>query len=440
MYMNYSQDQRNGLYSAGSLQENVWFATFYTIVFILSVPCNALALWVFCKSKRCSSSKLFLLNLAVADSLYVLVLPMRVVYHASDNHWPLGEVSCRLVGFLFFLNLYCSMYFMTCISLDRLLAIVLPLQCQNLRKAANAKAACVIPWVLVTVSMAPVLFISQTVTIQLPERNVTVCHQLYLEKTSHKALVSTAVAIAIPLVLLTVSYILILHKLRTMVFNERTPVQQKAVRMIVLTMVNFLIAFVPYHIHRFLYIKRHTQGHISDAEIRSLAFGNRLTSALTCVNGVLDPVMYFFLARNYQNTLLQLCGRMSDKDSCQQSLCASSANASGLPCFKQPLATRGGVLLLGGLLNLYCSMYFMTCISLDRLLAIVLPLQCQNLRNAANAKVACVIPWVLVTVSMAPVLFTSQTVTIQSLEQNVTVCHQLYLEKTSHKALVCGGL
>ncbi|XP_036421525.1 uracil nucleotide/cysteinyl leukotriene receptor [Colossoma macropomum] len=314
MYMNYSEEERNGLYSAGSHQENIWFATFYIIVFILSVPCNALALWVFCQSKRGSSSKVFLLNLAVADILYVLVLPMRAVYHASDSNWPLGEVSCRLVGFLFFLNLYCSMYFMTCISLDRLLAIVLPLRCQNLRKTANAKAACVIPWVLVTASMAPVLFTSQTVTIQSPVRNLTVCPQLYLEKTSHKALVSTAVAIAIPLALLTVSYILILHKLRTMIFHERTPVQQKAVRMIVLTMVNFLIAFVPYHVHRFLYIKRHTQGHISDVEIRSLAFGNRLTSALTCVSGVLDPVMYFFLARNYQNTLLRLCGRMSDKD------------------------------------------------------------------------------------------------------------------------------
>uniref|UniRef100_A0A3B4BNJ2 G-protein coupled receptors family 1 profile domain-containing protein n=1 Tax=Pygocentrus nattereri TaxID=42514 RepID=A0A3B4BNJ2_PYGNA len=256
--------------------------------------CNALALWLFCKNKRYSSSKVFLFNLAVADILYVLVLPMRVVYHASCNHWPLGEVSCHLMGFLFFLNLYYSMYFMTCISLDRLLATVLPLWCQNLRKAANVNA---IPWVLVTASMAPVLFTCQTVTIQSPERNVTVCHQLYLEKTSHKALVSTAVAIAIPLVFLTISYILILHKLRMMIFHERTPVQQKAVRMIVMTMVNFLIAFMPYHIHRFIYIKRHTQGHISDVEIRSLAF-----------------VMYFFLARNYQNTLLQLCGRMSDKD------------------------------------------------------------------------------------------------------------------------------
>ncbi|KAI4874690.1 hypothetical protein NFI96_007174 [Prochilodus magdalenae] len=326
MYMNYSVVERNSLHSAGSHLENVWLATFYISVFILSVPCNALALWVFCQGRRCSPSKVFLLNLAVADISYVLVLPMRVVYHVSDSHWPLGEASCRLVGFLFFLNLYCSMYFMTCISLDRFLATVLPLQCQKLRRTANAKVACAILWVIVTVSMAPVLFRPQTVTIRTAERNATVCLQLYLEKTSHQALVSTALAFAVPLVTLTVCYVLILHKLRTMTFHERTPVQRKAVRMIVLTMVNFLVAFVPYHVHRFLYITRHGQGHIADAEISTLSFGNRLTSALTCVSGVLDPVMYFFLARNYQDTLLQLCRRRSHKEKIQSTSLSSQRN------------------------------------------------------------------------------------------------------------------
>ncbi|KAK5897782.1 hypothetical protein CgunFtcFv8_015256 [Champsocephalus gunnari] len=38
----------------------------------------------------------------------------------------------------------------------------------------------------------------------------------------------------------------------------------------------------------------------------SLGRANRITSALTCVSGVLDPVMYFFLNRVYRDTLLQL--------------------------------------------------------------------------------------------------------------------------------------
>lgn len=312
--MNFSVEKQNGSYSAGSHEENVFFVTLYIIIFIVSVPCNVLALWVFCYSKSSSSSKVFLLNLAIADMCYVLVLPTRVIYHASHSDWPLGEASCRLVGFLFFINLYCSMYLIAFIGLDRLLAITLPLKCQSLRKRKNAQVVCAILWVLVTCSMVPVLFSPQTVTFSSSGRNVTNCNQLYLENRSFKALVSTVVAFAVPIVSLTASYILIFLKLRVMTFHQRTAVQSNAIRMILLTLVTFIVAFVPYHVHRFFYIERHRHGTLSDVEMRSLAFGNRLTSALTCVSGIMDPVMYFFLAQNYQKTLLQLCGRATNND------------------------------------------------------------------------------------------------------------------------------
>lgn len=307
-------DEQNDIYSAGSHEENMFFATLYTIIFIVSVPCNMLALWVFFHSKNSSSSKMFLLNPAIADMCYVLVLPMRVIYHASNSDWPLGEASCRLVGFLFFINLYCSMYLITCIGLDRLFVITLPLRCQSLRRSKNAKVVCAILWVLVTCSMVPVLFSPQTVIFPSSGRNVTICNQLYLEKrkSSFKALVSTAVAIAVPLVSLTVSYILILLKLKAMTFDQRMSVQSKAIRLILLTLATFIVAFVPYHVHRFVYIECHRHSNLSDFEIKSLAFGNRLTSALTCASGIMDPVLYFFLASNYQKSLIQLCRRATN--------------------------------------------------------------------------------------------------------------------------------
>lgn len=290
--------------------ENILLSVFYIVIFILSVPSNALALWVFShRNTTKTPSKVYLKHLAIADMSYILVLPMRVIYHLSDSHWPLGEAACRAVGFLFYVNLYCSMYFMTCISVDRLLACVLPLKTQNLRKTRNSNVVCAVLWVLVTISMMPVLFSRSQVT--RVWQNVTVCEKLYIEKSSNPtgALVSIAVSFAIPLVILSVSYILIFWKVKRMTFQERTPAQRKAMRMIVLTVVNFLIAFVPYHIHRLFFIKQHDDMSRSESERQMLHLGNRITSALTCISGVLDPIMYFFLARNYQVTLLQLCGK-----------------------------------------------------------------------------------------------------------------------------------
>ncbi|KAL2092112.1 hypothetical protein ACEWY4_011910 [Coilia grayii] len=298
-------------HSAGSHGENISLSVFYVIVFFFSVPANAMALWVFCHPKnKTSVPRVFLTHLAVADMCYVLLLPMRVIYHASDGDWILGEVACSLSGFLFYLNLYCSLYFTTCISFDRFLAVVLPVRALSWRKPAYAKAGCAVIWVVVTVCMAPVLLSKQTVNLQLEEeRNVTVCQQLYLQKTSPRALLSTAVAFSIPLLVLSLSYILILIKLKTVTQQTQSRVHLKARRMVVLTLANFLVAFLPFHIHRFIYIVRYSQPNVSDMEATSLSIGNRVTSALTCVNAVIDPLMYFFLADTYQRTLLRLLGR-----------------------------------------------------------------------------------------------------------------------------------
>lgn len=282
-----------------SHQVNMIFSTFYILIFIIAVPGNALALWAFCHQDSTSPSKVFLRHLSVADISYILILPMRIVYHLSDSHWPLGHTVCQLAGFLFYLNMYCSLYLMSFISLDRFLAVVLPIKSQSVRKPVYAKIVVGILWGTVILSMSPILFSKKNVTVN----STGICYKLYLEKTSSTALVSTVVAFVIPLTTIVVSYILILLKLRTV---QQRAMKDKAIRMIVLIVMNFLIAFVPYHVSRVIYIQNYSHDHMTVPNCESLRRANRITSALTCVSGVLDPVMYFFLNRAYRDKLLQL--------------------------------------------------------------------------------------------------------------------------------------
>ncbi|XP_062235796.1 uracil nucleotide/cysteinyl leukotriene receptor [Platichthys flesus] len=279
-------------YSSDSHQENIVFSVFYILVFVVAVPGNALALWAFFGQENASTARIFLRHLSVADMSYILILPMRIVYHLSDNHWPFGHVLCELSGFLFYLNMYSSLYLMSLISLDRCLAVVLPLKSRSVRKAKYARIAVGVLWVLVIVSMSPTLFSITKLT-----NSPGTCSKLYLEKTTPKALVSTIVAFAIPLTTVVVSYVLILLKLRTV---TQRPVKDKAIKMIILIVTNFLLAFVPYHVSRVMYIVTPAAGRMS------LGKANRITSALTCVSGVLDPVMYFFLNQAYRDQLLRL--------------------------------------------------------------------------------------------------------------------------------------
>ncbi|XP_062335977.1 uracil nucleotide/cysteinyl leukotriene receptor [Osmerus eperlanus] len=302
--MNYSEEERQSLYSRGSHLENLLFASFYILVFIVATPSNTLALWAFFCRGGMSPCEIFLRNLAIADISYVLLLPLRMAYHLSDSHWPFSQALCRVVGFLFYLNMYCSLYFMTCISLHRLLIVVIQVRAQWIRKTLFAKVVSLIIWVIVIVSMCPVLLSKKTVAVEI--NNVTTCSQLYLEHTSPKAMVSTIVAFVIPLFTIGVSYVLILVKLRAVKQHEKRQVRGKAVQMIILIMINFVVAFLPYHVIRVIYIEKHSQTHMTESSIAILAITNRIASAMTCVSGVLDPLMYFFLAKTYQNMLLEV--------------------------------------------------------------------------------------------------------------------------------------
>lgn len=284
-----------------STSVRIVLSIFYMLIFTIAVPGNALALWAFCLQKSSSPSKVFLRNLSVADICYVLILPMRIVYHLSGNYWPFGDILCKLSGFLFYLNMYSSLYLMSFISLDRLLAVLLPLRSKSVRKPLHANIAVTILWVAVIMFMIPTLFSKNN-----HSNSSSVCKKLYLENTTTPmALVSTVVAFAIPLTTIVISYILILLRLRRLTQQETRPVKNKAVKVILLIMMNFLFSFLPYHMCRIIYIQSHLHGHVAVATV-SLERTNQITSALTCISGVLDPVMYFILNRAYRKKFLQL--------------------------------------------------------------------------------------------------------------------------------------
>lgn len=282
--------------------ENVLFASFYLLDFLLAFVGNALALWLFIRDHRSGTpANVFLMHLAVADLSCVLVLPTRLVYHFSGSHWPFGDIPCRLTGFLFYLNMYASIYFLTCISADRFLAIVHPVKSLRLRRPLYAHLACAFLWVVVAVAMAPLLASPQTVR----TNRTVVCLQLYREGASRRALVSLAVAFTFPFVTTVTCYLLIIRSLRRGPRVEKR-LRGKAVRTVALVLAIFLVCFGPYHVHRAVYLLRRQGPGASCAARRALALGNRITSCLTSLNGALDPVMYFFVAEKFRHSLCDL--------------------------------------------------------------------------------------------------------------------------------------
>lgn len=267
--------------------ENMLFGCFYILVFFLALNGNSLALWIFSHQRGASSpANVFLIHLAVADLSYVIILPLRATYHLTGGHWPFGEVPCRLAGFLFYVNMYASLYFLACVAGDRYLAVVHAVRSLKVRRARYAHIISFSLWALVTISMAPLLVTHQTAEVD----GMTVCLQLYREKASRNALISLAVAFTPPFLATLSCYLLIIHSLRT----------------IGLVMLIYVVCFLPYHVSRATFILGYNHPDISCQTRRGLSLANRLTSSLTCLNGAMDPLIYLFGAEKFRGTLMRL--------------------------------------------------------------------------------------------------------------------------------------
>ena len=73
-----------------------------------------------------NTTNVLILNLAVADLLFIVFC---VPFTATDyalNYWPFGLVWCQAVQYLIYVTSYISIYTLILMSIDRFLAVVCP--------------------------------------------------------------------------------------------------------------------------------------------------------------------------------------------------------------------------------------------------------------------------------------------------------------------------
>jgi len=146
----------------------------YMIIFMLGLSGNGVVIftvWRSAQSKPRRAADVYIGNLALADLTFVVTLPLWAVYTALGYHWPFGMVLCKLSSYMVMLNMYASVFCLTCLSFDRYLAIVHSLTSSQLRTRGHMQASLAFIWLLSGVLASPTLVFRTT----KEEGNTTIC-------------------------------------------------------------------------------------------------------------------------------------------------------------------------------------------------------------------------------------------------------------------------
>ncbi|KAL6471229.1 hypothetical protein MHYP_G00198790 [Metynnis hypsauchen] len=241
----------------------------------------------------------YLINLSVADLLYIATLPLWIDYFLQHDNWIHGPGSCKLFGFIFYTNIYVSITFLCCISVDRYLAVAHPLKFAKVRRVKTAILVSVLVWLIEVVANSAPLFHDELFEARF---NRTFCFEKYpmQEWVASMNLYRIFLGFLAPWCCMLAAYKGILKAVRGNVSTER---QEKAkIKRLALSLILIvLLCFAPYHV---LLLWRSVLffSNPCDCGVEEKLFAAyHVALALTSLNCVADPILYCFVNEGARN-------------------------------------------------------------------------------------------------------------------------------------------
>lgn len=304
---NASEEQ--GLCQFSEDYKQIYLSLTYSIIFVLGLSLNSTVLWLsWCQTKRWGCATIYLVNLMVADLLYVLTLPFLIIAYSLGDRWPFGELLCRLVRFLFYTNLYGSILLLTCISVHRFLSVCHPLRSLPYRTRRHALLGAAATWVLVVLQLLPTLGFSHTDYIN----GQVICYDTTSPENFDQffvySMVLTLSGFVFPSFVILVCYALMVRRLtmpEDTLMTTGNAARAKSIRTIVLVCSLFTLCVVPFHVTRSFYftLRFLTSQDCQLLMVASLAY--KVWRPLVSMSSCLNPVLYFLSVGNNRVRLFQ---------------------------------------------------------------------------------------------------------------------------------------
>ncbi|XP_047716379.1 C-C chemokine receptor type 6 isoform X1 [Prionailurus viverrinus] len=278
----------------------------YSLICVFGLLGNVLVVVTFAFYKKAKSmTDVYLLNMAIADILFVLTLPFWAVSHATGE-WIFSNATCKLIKGIYAINFNCGMLLLTCVSMDRYIAIVQATKSFRLRSRtlAHRRAICLVVWV------ASVLISGWTFTFnqKYDVHGSYVCeprYQAVSDPIRWKLLMlglQLLFGFFIPLVFMMFCYTFIV---KTLVQAQNSK-RHKAIRVIIAVVLAFLACQIPHNMVLLVTAAQLGRMNRSCQGARLLGYSQNVTEVLAFLHCCLNPVLYAFIGQKFRSYFLKI--------------------------------------------------------------------------------------------------------------------------------------
>ncbi|XP_054634131.1 somatostatin-like receptor F_48D10.1 [Dunckerocampus dactyliophorus] len=267
-------------------------------VFLMGLVGNSLAIYVVLRyAKMKTVTNIYILNLAVADELYIIGLPFLTTQNVL-SYWPFGSFLCRVLMTADSMNQFTSIFCLTVMSIDRYLAVVHPIRGSNWRHPRVAKVVSAAVWAVSFVVVLPVVIFSDV------QDTFNSCNMIWPEPadvwSTAFIIYTTTIGFFGPLLIICLCYLLIVIKVKSSGtragFTSRRRSERKVTQMVVVIVVVFVLCWLPFFIINIVNLVVIIPESSATAGI--YFFAVILSYANSCAN----PLLYGFLSDNFKQS------------------------------------------------------------------------------------------------------------------------------------------
>ncbi|XP_043557909.1 G-protein coupled receptor 35-like [Chiloscyllium plagiosum] len=294
-----------------------WFQlVLYIPALIVGLILNALALQTYCcKFKKWTETTIYMTNLAISDLVVLVTLPFKIY---SYQYTYVNKTSCIVIKILYRINICISIFIITCISIDRYIAIKYPFKAMVLRSPTKAAVVSAVVWIFTivwTISFSVVYHFSHNET-SGTDSDITCIAKAYSK--SVYVIPNLILHLAIPLIIVAVCSFGIIKSLQQRnISNPGGLNMRKTMRIIVANAVVFIVCFLPFNIIVFVQVvMSHMQ--VDCTVLRQVCPFHQMTECIANINCCLDGFCFYFVATEaselYKNQNHQPNGTDNDQN------------------------------------------------------------------------------------------------------------------------------